>query len=170
MITANSISTDATTAAPTVAVSTSSARKTTGPPRPFDIMREHRAFCPYIVKSTTLPSLPVDRPVASHARTASEPAVPAAMENAALEGWRAVLAVVCRYRLAQRQLGLARSATFSSLRSGLSEAALGGSQEGRGDGAVQDVPMEVDHVEAMVDRVKARGVRIISFVLGFIQC
>lgn len=50
--------------------------------RQFDLLQEHRSYCPFVVKSTVVPS----------------PSVP----NDAQEGWKAVLTVVQRYGLGQR--------------------------------------------------------------------
>ncbi|KAJ6544769.1 zf-C3HC-domain-containing protein [Mycena vulgaris] len=59
------------------------------PQRHFDLLKEHRSFCPYVVRSTVVPSLPAPAPAAPSAGV--------------LEGWRAVLTVVLRYGLAQRR-------------------------------------------------------------------
>jgi hypothetical protein len=61
------------------------------PQRPFDLMKEHRAHCPYVVRSTVVPSFPV--PNAHGGGDASTDAV---------EGWRAVLIVVGRHGVSQR--------------------------------------------------------------------
>jgi hypothetical protein len=49
--------------------------------RPFDLLKEHRSFCPYVVRSTPVPSLG---------------------DEGNLEGWRAVLTTVLRYDMKQR--------------------------------------------------------------------
>ncbi|KAG6373403.1 C3HC zinc finger-like-domain-containing protein [Boletus reticuloceps] len=55
----------------------------------FDVVKEHRSYCPYIVCSSVVPSFSHSPVVDSHGN--------------AIEGWRAVLTVVQRYDLSQRQ-------------------------------------------------------------------
>lgn len=59
------------------------------PQKEFDLVKEHRSYCPYIICSSVVPSF-------SHS-----PAVDS-LGNAT-EGWRAVLTVVQRHELSQRQ-------------------------------------------------------------------
>ncbi|KAG9315242.1 zf-C3HC-domain-containing protein [Chiua virens] len=58
-------------------------------PKEFDLVKEHRSYCPYIVCSSMVPSF-------SHSSMADLP-------GNAMEGWRAVLTIVQRYELGQRQ-------------------------------------------------------------------
>jgi hypothetical protein len=103
------------------------------PNRAFDVLKEHRPYCPYVVRTTTLPTLPAASGVADSAPRKSTVSV---LEDK-VEGWRAILSSICRYKLAQRR-------TVSSA----------------------DLPPEpgaqpeMERVEAMVDRVKARGVSL----------
>ncbi|KAI0042871.1 zf-C3HC-domain-containing protein [Auriscalpium vulgare] len=135
--------------------------------RQIDLLREHRPYCPYVVRSTTVPSLPVPP---THARAASStPTLPSMFSgsnaslpqlggSAQLEGWRAVLMVVLRYRMGARQRdellrraegGLQRSATFETLD--------------------ESEEMEVDPVEAMVAGVKSKGGReLLKYVKGLL--
>lgn len=92
----------------------------------LDLVKEHRSYCPYIVCSSVVPSF-------SHS-----PAVDS-LGNAT-EGWRAVLTVVQRYGLSQRQR-ISRFLPSDDLDSQVSSAELGG-------------------VEAMVAGVKTNGVSI----------
>ncbi|KAJ7052595.1 C3HC zinc finger-like-domain-containing protein [Mycena amicta] len=57
------------------------------PRRQLDLHKEHRSFCPYVVRSTPLASLPADT----------------TPTDGVMEGWRAVLNVVRRYGSVQRQ-------------------------------------------------------------------
>jgi hypothetical protein len=54
-------------------------------PKVLDVLKEHRSFCPYIVKSTPLPSI------------GGKP------REAIVEGWRAVLSVVGRCGMSSRR-------------------------------------------------------------------
>jgi len=53
------------------------------------VVKEHRSYCPYIVCSSVVPSFSHSLVVDSHGN--------------AIEGWKAVLTVVQRYDLSQRQ-------------------------------------------------------------------
>ncbi|GLB40163.1 putative rsm1-like [Lyophyllum shimeji] len=114
------------------------------PQRQFDLLKEHRSYCPYVVRSTVVPTLPVLPPAATttnaHARSNSVTSqVGAQNGNAAVEGWRAVLTVVLRYGMGLRQrLGL----DFVHRLRGEPE---------------DEEPMEVDGVKAMIAGVKSRG-------------
>ncbi|KAJ7158859.1 zf-C3HC-domain-containing protein [Mycena filopes] len=118
------------------------------PQRQFDILKEHRSFCPYVVRSTLVPTLPSAEPSAP-----SQTAPPGV-----LEGWRAVLAVVLRYGMGQR----ARQRRTAST-SGDSAMYV----DGDNPGADRD---SVDGVEAMVESVKSRGgkelLRYVKSLLG----
>lgn len=90
----------------------------------FDLVKEHRSYCPYVVCSSVVPSFP-------HSPTVDS------LENA-MEGWQAVLAVVQRYELSQRQR-LSRFLPSDNLDS-------------------QTTSTELKGVEAMVAGVKTNGV------------
>jgi len=115
------------------------------PKRQFDLLREHRSYCPYVVRSTLVPSLPSplsNNPVYGHNRSSSTSSqLNGQIGNGAVEGWRAVLTVLLRYGKGQRQ------------RMGLDY--LGGSPDIQENG--EGTPMEVDGVKAMVAGVKSRG-------------
>lgn len=116
------------------------------PQRQLNILGEHRSYCPYTMRSTVLPSMPTP-PMhkASDSQLSLSNASSASLggQPGVMEGWRAVLAVVLRYGMVRRQrLGLTRA------------------QSGRvTNGGEEQSPEEVDAVEAMVNGVKARGVR-----------
>ncbi|KAF8071686.1 zf-C3HC-domain-containing protein [Lyophyllum atratum] len=125
--------------------------------RQFDLLKEHRSYCPYVVRSTVVPTLPVPPgsnatvPVNAQTRSSAASQVNGQHGNQAVEGWRAVLTVVLRYGMGQRQrLGL----DFVQR--------LRGETEG-------DEPMEVDGVKAMVAGVKSRGGKdLLHYVKGLL--
>lgn len=156
--------------------------------RQLDVLKEHRSYCPYTVRSTVVPSLPTPPASAtnssststqtppistsSHKRTSSVISTSSMSSSSVnvhsvpgtVEGWRAVLTVVLRCGMAQRQrLGLNRS---RSHRVGATdpgaeiEAGAGANVQNRGD---DESAMEVDPIEAMVAGVKSRGVSVHSF-------
>ncbi|KAF5371842.1 hypothetical protein D9615_009536 [Tricholomella constricta] len=124
------------------------------PQRQFDLLKEHRSYCPYVVRSTVVPSLPV-APAPGNSRLRSNSA--ASQMNGqngtyAMEGWRAVLTVVLRYGMGQRQ------------RLGLDFA-----QRLRGDTGSDEPMEEVDGVRAMVAGVKSRGGKdLLRYVKGLL--
>ncbi|KAF8149825.1 zf-C3HC-domain-containing protein [Crassisporium funariophilum] len=134
------------------------------PQRSFDILKEHRSYCPYAVRSTIVPSLPV--PLVSGAP--SKQIQPAGhLSNSslshlngkgstpgALEGWRAVLTVVLRHGMAQRQ-----RIEYNFLE--LMDSTAEDTEESNG--------MEVDNVKAMVAGVKSRGGKdLLKYVRGLL--
>ncbi|KAK0204663.1 zf-C3HC-domain-containing protein [Desarmillaria ectypa] len=114
--------------------------------RPFDLLKEHRSYCPYVVRSTVIPTL------GPQAHLMSQTSLAGGSEGA-LEGWRAVVTVVLRYGMAQR----------SHLTSGRrpSETHEGGESESEVvDGGI----------EAMVEGVKARGGKdLLKYVRGLLS-
>jgi len=142
------------------------------PRRAFDLLKEHRSYCPYTVRSTVVPSLPLPTQSTTQTPTKS-PFIFNGIRSGnashtsliqshgsgnlggvtgALEGWRAVLTVVLRYRMAEKQ-------RYNIL--GPNE---NGHEEGTGD---DEVSMDVDNVKAMINGVKTRGV--CDFLLSVIQ-
>ena len=137
---------------------------TSQPRRQLDVLKEHRSYCPYVVKSTVLPSLPVS-PITS----ASRPQTPSREEpyslganpsssqvggQAAVEGWRAVMSMILRYGAVQKQRLRRYHSTTAHSRSDVP--------------AEGNVP-ELDQVDQMVEGVKARGVcsRMVSSTIFF---
>ncbi|KAK7060425.1 hypothetical protein VNI00_001190 [Paramarasmius palmivorus] len=128
--------------------------------RQFDLLKEHRSYCPYVVRSTPLPALPVvspsttSLPTPSHTRSSSSASQVSGISGAnggLLEGWRAVLTVALRYKMTQRyQLGRRQ----------------GG--EGGDSSQPEGEAMEVDF-EAMVEGVKTRGGKdLLRYVKGLL--
>ncbi len=150
-------------------------------PRQIDLLREHRPYCPYVVRSTIVPSLPIAPTNASHTRVPSSTAsltsflslssnshtqVDAQQSNA-VEGWRAVLMVVLRYRMGQWQR---RRASKSATEQANSEPNTTPHQENivapvSHPETGEEPWIEVDPVEAMVEGVKSKGVRFFFLVL-----
>ncbi|KAF9565390.1 zf-C3HC-domain-containing protein [Agrocybe pediades] len=128
------------------------------PRRSLDLLKEHRSYCPYVVRSTIVPSLPVPplspgTPARSNSRdsisTLSHYNGP--NKNGALEGWRAVLSVVLRYGMARKQ--------------GIEYNFLAPKDPAQGN----DDAMDVDNVKAMVSGVKARGGKdLLKYVKGLL--
>ncbi|KAF8896576.1 C3HC zinc finger-like-domain-containing protein [Infundibulicybe gibba] len=158
--------------------------------RAFDLLKEHRSYCPYVVRSTVVPSLPVP---ASGLKSASTSSFGASIGTSAfsrlarsgsslggtgagaggsgsggtaLEGWRAVLSMVTRYGAGRRQrAGL----DYAQLNVGMSgEAGGAGPKEGAN---VNADAMEVDDdVKAMVEGVKSHGGRdLLRYVKGLLS-
>ncbi|RPD75284.1 zf-C3HC-domain-containing protein [Lentinus tigrinus ALCF2SS1-7] len=135
--------------------------------RQLDILREHRPYCPYVVRSTVLPSLPAPSPtiaqVNGHQRSTSLASLASTngsstqvnAQPGAIEGWRAVIAVVSRYGTSQRQrLGLNRVPS--------------GRPESIAEGA-ESVEGEADSIDAMVAGVKSHGGKdLLKYVKGLL--
>ncbi|KAF9522062.1 C3HC zinc finger-like-domain-containing protein [Crepidotus variabilis] len=152
------------------------------PQRAFDLLKEHRSYCPYTVKSTVIPSLS-SPPQA----TTNIPATPSrsslyitsgsstsisqitsrsSLERSssgipvpgAVEGWRAVLMVVLRYGMAEKQRMEYNFLTTSR------DPEQNAGASGRDEDA-----MDVDNVKAMVSGVKARGGKdLLRYVKGLL--
>lgn len=130
--------------------------QSTQPRRQLDVLKEHRSYCPYVVRSTVIPSFPVPANASHTPERISSTIVSPSSSNVSsqpgvLEGWRAVWIIITRYGALQRQRqGLSRTSTDRAIRT-LSHDVL----------PVEDVEME-DEVQAMVAGVKKHGVRLIS--------
>jgi hypothetical protein len=144
------------TAASPRATPTPPPAKKTLPKRQFDLLKEHRSYCPYVVRSTLVPSLPLPpsgSSVYGHTRSSSTSSqLNGQTGNGEMEGWRAVLTVLLRYGKVQRQ------------RMGLNYLGAGSTdiRESENEGT----PMEVDGVKAMVAGVKSRGVCVLASCIG----
>jgi len=112
------------------------------PRRSFDLLREHRSYCPYVVRSTVVPSLPTPQGVVPSSTSSSSVSANGSNSNA-VEGWKAVLTVVLRYGMAQRQ-----RLEYTRQQAGIvSEDGSQGAMEG-----------DSHNVHAMIEGVKTRGV------------
>ncbi|KAG6328042.1 hypothetical protein ID866_11047 [Astraeus odoratus] len=110
------------------------------PRKPFDLVKEHRSYCPYVVRSTAVPSLP---------SAASLTATTANNDGGLMEGWRAVLAIVQRNGLSGRQ----RLARFTGN--------TGTVEQGRDE--------ELEGVGVMVAGVKSKGGKeLLQYVRGLL--
>ncbi|KAF8206560.1 C3HC zinc finger-like-domain-containing protein [Mycena galopus ATCC 62051] len=143
------------------AVPISERARAPAPQRHFDLLKEHRSFCPYVVRSTVVPSLPAADAEVGRASTSSaaRPSTSSSVGgNGTLEGWRAVLTVVLRYGLGQRQreraAAVRRRVSTQSMEGGDGDSAMDvDAVNGNGEG--EDAA--VDNVEAMVESVKVNG-------------
>lgn len=141
----------------------SSRSKKSLPQRAFDLLKEHRSYCPYAVRSTIVPTLPSQSapqipatPSRSSLYSVNAPSFTSrsSLERSpnsipgAVEGWRAALTVVLRYNMAEKQR---------------IEYTIMSSAASRDDSSTTDnneEAMDVDNVKAMVSGVKARGVSL----------
>lgn len=127
--------------------------------RQLDVLKEHRSYCPYVVKSTILPSFPVpptSRPVsrAEPYTLGANPSLSQVNGQSAVEGWRAAISIVLRYGAAQKQR-LRRTRSVAAHSSTVSTEDL----EARID---EEVIPEMNQVDQMIEGVKARGVRVFA--------
>ncbi|KAG2128208.1 C3HC zinc finger-like-domain-containing protein [Suillus cothurnatus] len=107
--------------------------------RQFDVLNEHRSYCPFVAPSTVVPKLPMP---------STSPLSASVAADSVIEGWRAVLTVVLRHGLSERQ----RNARLSL---------SGGDHDGIDD--------ELEGVEAMVAGVKSKGGReLLKYVKGLL--
>ncbi|KAG1750697.1 hypothetical protein EDB19DRAFT_1904109 [Suillus lakei] len=110
--------------------------------RQFDVLNEHRSYRPYVVPSTVVPMLPMPP---------TSPVSVNALADGAIEGWRAVLTVVLRHGLTERQRNIRLSHS-------------GGDNE-----ATHGIDDELEGVEAMVAGVKSKGGRdVLKYVKGLL--
>jgi hypothetical protein len=139
--------------------------------RQFDLLKEHRSYCPYVVRSTVVPTLPISPSVASvstprsslHIRSSSSSSQLNGTSGVrpgsnAMEGWRAVLTVVLRYRMSQRHQLL-------RIEGVIVEDNSNSPRDSQDNMEVDD-----DGVEVMVQDVKAKGgsdlLRYVKGLLG----
>ncbi|KAF5326765.1 hypothetical protein D9619_004476 [Psilocybe cf. subviscida] len=131
------------------------------PRRSFDLLKEHRSYCPYVVRSTVVPSLPVQQtqspatPARGSTSTVGHASTPSVSgPPGALEGWKAALAVISRYGMARKQ------------RIEYNLFAPKDSAPTQDEG---EDKMEVDNVKAMVAGVKSRGGKdLLKYVKGLL--
>ena len=141
--------------------------------RQLDLLREHRPYCPYVVRSTTIPCLPAAPANAAHTRAVSStPSFTSFLSSSnashtqvdtqqpgAVEGWRAVLIVVLRYRLGQWQRRKVSKGVVETGDCEPDRSIEQGTTSPTTPGEINEESwLEVDPVEAMVEGVKSRGV------------
>ena len=117
------------------------------PQRQFDLLKEHRPYCPYVVRSTIIPSFPM---ASGHSAVPNGANGNGNLQDVPIEGWRAMLSIVLKTRK-RPFYGPNRSVTA------VGPLAVGGAN-GSTESFVNVDDMEVDRVEAMVEGVKKRGV------------
>ncbi|KZT73623.1 zf-C3HC-domain-containing protein [Daedalea quercina L-15889] len=124
--------------------------------RQLDVLREHRSYCPYVVRSTVVPSMPAPQP--ESAPNQSTPMLPTSQTT--VEGWRAVLTVVLRHGMARKQrFGHGRSVSGRLVNDPIAPQ----------DEQPQEGDVEVNSVEAMVAGVKSRGGKdLLKYVKGLL--
>ncbi|KAF8640291.1 hypothetical protein AX16_010186 [Volvariella volvacea WC 439] len=178
--------------------------------RHFDLLIEHRPHCPYVVKSTIVPSLPVP-PTPQTAQSTGPSSAQSSQGlfgglnyrrsgslsanvniatgggqrngNEPIEGWRAILTVALRYGLGKRKGSIAIPIRGLSLDNALagagndvgSNAVVGITNDGTNGteerGEIVDEPMEIDNIDAMVDRVKSKGGKdLLRYMLSINVC
>ena len=118
------------------------------PQRQFDLLKEHRPYCPYVVRSTIVPSFPMPSghsAILNGADGNANGGVGGNLQDVPIEGWRAMLSIVLK---ARKRTSYGRSMTTAG------PAGVNGDTE-----LFANVDqMDVDRVEAMVEGVKKRGV------------
>lgn len=148
--------------------------------RQIDLLREHRPYCPYVVRSTTIPSLPVAPVNAAHTRApSSTPSFTSFLSSSsashtrvdtqqpgAVEGWRAVLMVVLRYRMGQWQRRKVSKGTDGEADKSTQQGTASPVTPGEID---EESWLVVDPVEAMVEGVKSGGgSELLKYVKGLL--
>ena len=123
------------------------------PQRQFDLLKEHRPYCPYVVKSTIVPSFPMPSghsAVLNGANGNANGSAGGSLPGVPIEGWRAMLSIVLKTR--KRSLyGAGRNVSSAG-------PVVPGGTNGSSESFTTVDQMEVDRVEAMVEGVKKRGV------------
>ncbi|KAI5116396.1 hypothetical protein M0805_005864 [Coniferiporia weirii] len=156
------------------------------PKRQFDLLKEHRSYCPYAVRSTSVPSLSSVSYTSSTAQAPGPPSSGLSRSNSAtsfnfsftprnapafpassagiptdpslVEGWRAVLTVVLRTGLSKRQRQRALMNVANSRPTSVAEGVTETeTPEHDGEQNQTSDRMEVDGIQAMVKDVKTRG-------------
>ncbi|KAF9648759.1 zf-C3HC-domain-containing protein [Thelephora ganbajun] len=134
------------------------------PQRQFDLLKEHRPYCPYVVRSTIVPSFPVPSghsAITNSAHGNGNVSVGGNLQDVPIEGWRAMLSIALKARK-RPSYGTGRS--VSTVGPVAAEGA-----NGNAESFVNVDEMEVDRVEAMVERVKKRGGRdVLKYVRGLL--
>ncbi|KAF9790616.1 zf-C3HC-domain-containing protein [Thelephora terrestris] len=129
------------------------------PQRQFDLLKEHRPYCPYVVRSTIVPSFPTS---SGHSAVLNGANGNGNLQDVPTEGWRAMLSIVLK----------ARKRSFYGANRNVPTAgsvAVGGAN-GSAESFANVDDMEVDRVEAMVEGVKKRGGKdVLKYVRGLLR-
>lgn len=131
----------------------------TRPKRQFDLLKEHRSYCPYVVRSTAIPSMSSSAPTTRTSKSnPSLVSLNGATVPGALEGWRAVLSVVLRYGAGQRQrMHIRGPSEAEARRPSMDQASV---ESLPAAGSHDEEAMEVDGIDVMMQGVKSRGVSL----------
>ncbi|KAF9000706.1 C3HC zinc finger-like-domain-containing protein [Cyathus striatus] len=115
--------------------------------RQFDLLKEHRSYCPYVVRSTVIPSLNSSSDAIAYLDGSDTQ-----LHGGAMEGWKAVLIVILRHGVAQRQSAEYQYRTGSTDQMNTAE------------------PMDVYGVKSMMDGVKSHGGKdLLKYVKGLLS-
>ncbi|KAF7976599.1 hypothetical protein HWV62_2258 [Athelia sp. TMB] len=134
--------------------------------RQFDLLKEHRSYCPYVVRSTIIPSMPSAPTSRVSVSNPSLVSLNGTNVVGALEGWRAVLSVVLRYGMGQRQRMHIRSQSEAELARPSMDVF---SEESSAVAGQNDDAMEVDNIDVMLQGVKKRGGKdLLKYVKGLL--
>lgn len=128
------------------------------PQRQFDLLKEHRPYCPYVVRSTVVPNFPVS---SGHSAILNGANGNGNLQEAVIEGWRAMLSIVLKAK---------KRPFYGANRSVVTVGSVGaGGANGSNESFVNVDNMEVDRVEAMVEGVKKRGGKdVLKYVRGLL--
>lgn len=128
------------------------------PQRQFDLLKEHRPYCPYVVRSTIVPNFPMP---SGHSAVLNGANGNGNLQETPIEGWRALLSIVSKARK--------RSFYGSNKSAATAGPVLVDGANGSTESFVNVDDMEVDRVEAMVEGVKKRGGRdVLKYVRGLL--
>jgi len=138
---------------------TSTSGTAAGTSRSLDVLKEHRSFCPYVVRSTPLPPLPSLSPPSTKGKKGG------VAEDALVEGWKAVVNVVGRCGMGMR---VRRRSGIAGLGTSGSGSGSGTTRTGTaGEGGEDEDTMFVDN---LVENVKRGGSKdLLRFVKNLLS-
>jgi len=131
------------------------------PQRRFDLLKEHRPYCPYVVRSTIVPNFPMPSGHSAILNGANgNGGVGGNLQEVPIEGWRAMLSIVLKAR---------KRSFYGTGKNVAAEPVAAGRANGSAESFVTVDQMDVDRVEAMVEGVKKRGGRdVLKYVRGLL--
>ena len=125
------------------------------PQRQFDLLKEHRPYCPYVVRSTIVPPFPMPSGHSAILNGASGNGNTGGhLQDVPIEGWRAMLSIVLKAR---------KRSFYGAGRSGGTAGPVAPDGANGSTESFVNVDEEVDRVEVMVEGVKKRGVSFFLF-------